>query len=172
MISQLLLAALLTGSFDVTASIGGAAPLGNLEFNHSPGIAGSVTLGYNAGPDRLEFTNELIQLPGNQQPDYSLTDYRISLAYHRALINRIDWRLRAGVGLDLNNLSRRLDNSREQGSVIGPTLALTYVRSLGHPKFMIQLFGSELLEFDATGTGSLVTPATLVGFKIGAGYEF
>ena len=170
--SFLLLTALLAGSFDATLGIGGAAPFGNLEFNHSAGIAGSVVLGCNRGPSRLEFTSDLIRLPGNQQPDYFMSDYRIGLAYHYALVNKLDWKLRAGAGVDLNNLTRQLGSASERGSVLGPTIALTYVRSFGHPQFSFQLFGSELLEFAPAGGGSSVTPATLVGFKIGAGYEF
>jgi hypothetical protein len=74
--------------------------------------------------------------------------------------------------LDWNNLKRHLRTTSETGSVLGGTLAFTYVRSFGHPQFTFQMYGSELLEFGHTGSDRTLVPATLLGVKMGAGYEF
>lgn len=162
----------LAGSFDVTGSIGGAAPLGNLEFNHKSGILGALALGLNTGPSRIELAGDWIHLSGSQQPDYALENLKATASYHYAFINRVGWQLRAGAGVDLNHLYRLLPNARESGSALGGTLMLTYVRRFGRPLFQFQLFGSELLEFQRAAAGTTVTPALLLGVKLGAGYEF
>jgi hypothetical protein len=172
MLPSLMLALAFTGTFDVTGQLGVNAPFGALEFNHQGGITGGLVLGYNAGRSHAELLNELSLLPGSQQPAYSLVDYRLGAAYHYALTQTTDWLLRAGLGLDWNNLRRRLGSVTETGSVMGGTLAFTYVRRFGHPQFSFQLFGSELLEFGESGSDRTLVPATRVGFKIGAGYEF
>jgi hypothetical protein len=167
-----LLLLLLAGTFDVSGQLGVNVPFGSLEFNHKGGIAGAVALGYNTGRSHIELLNELSQLPGNQQPDYSLDNYRLSASYHYALTQTTDWLLRAGLGLDWNNLRRRLNSVSETGSAFGGTLAFTYVRRFGHPQFSFQLFGSELLEFGPAGSDRTLVPATVLGVKMGAGYEF
>jgi hypothetical protein len=167
-----LLLLLIAGTFDVTGQLGVAAPFGALEFNHRGGIAGAVALGYNTGRNHIELLNELSQLPGNQQPAYSLNNYRVSASYHYALTQTTDGLLRAGFGLDWNNLQRHLNSVNETGSAFGGTLVFTYVRRFGHPQFSFQLFGSELLEFGRAGTDRTLVPATLLGIKMGAGYEF
>jgi hypothetical protein len=172
MTASFLLALLLIGNYDVGLQIGGVAPLGDLEANHKTGISGSVVLGRNAGPHRWELGIEGLELAGNQQPGYALTDYRLALAYHYALVNKLDWQLRAGLGIDWHNLTRRLNQVSERGSVPGATLTFSYARNFGHPKFLFQLYGSELLEFGRQGDVSTVQSATLVGFRMGVGYEF
>ncbi len=167
-----LLLFLLAGTFDVTGQLGVNAPFGMLEFNHQSGIIGAVALGYNTGRSHIELLNELGQLPGNQQPAYSLTDYRVSASYHYCLTRTTDWLLRAGLGADWNNLRRRLNSVSETGSALGGTLAFTYVRRFGHPQFSFQLYCSELLEFGRAGSDRTLVPATLLGIKMGAGYEF
>lgn len=167
-----LLLLLLAGTFDVTGQLGVNAPFGSLEFNQAGGILGAVALGYNAGRSHVELLNELSQLPGNQQSDYSLVNDRLSASYHYALTQTTDWILRAGCGLDWNNLRRRLNSVSETGSAFGGTLAFTFVRRFGHPQFSFQLFGSELLEFGSAGRDQTLFPATLLGVKVGAGYEF
>jgi hypothetical protein len=166
-----LLLLLLAGTFDVTGQLGVNAPFGSLEFNHTSGIVGAVALGYDTGRSHIELLNELSQLPGSQQPDYSLVDYRLSASYHYALTRTTDWLTRAGLGLDWNNLRRRLNHVSETGSAFGGTLTFTFVRRFGHPQFSFQLYGSELLEFGPAGTGQTLVPATLLGVKLGAGYE-
>ena len=96
----------------------------------------------------------------------------MAASYHYALTMKTDWLVRAGLGLDWNNLRRGLGSVAETGSVIGGTVAFTYLRRFGHPQFSFQLYGSELLEFGRAGSSRTVVPATLVGIKIGAGYEF
>ena len=89
-----------------------------------------------------------------------------------AIASRIDWQLRAGLSADWNHLTRRLNAVAEQGSVFGGTVALTYVRSFGHPKFLFQLYGSELLDPGESGVTRAVQGATIVGARFGVGYEF
>jgi hypothetical protein len=171
MLPNVLLSLLLAGTFDVTGQLGANAPFGALEFNQRGGITGGIALGYNSGRSRFELLNEFSQLPGSQQAAYSLLNYRLGASYHHALTMKTDWLVRAGLGLDWNNLRRSLGGKAETGSVIGGTVAFTYLRRFGHPQFSFQLFGSELLEFGRAGGNRTVVPATLVGVKIGAGYE-
>jgi hypothetical protein len=166
-----MLGVLLSGSFDASATLGGAAPFGDLEFNNAGGISGSIGIGYDHGPSHWELANELQRLPGNQQADYALDIYRVSVSYHYALVNKIDWQLRVGGGLDWNSLTRRLGAVTESGSILGGTLALSYVRSFGHPKFLFQLYGSELIDPGQTGVARTVQDATLIGVRLGVGYE-
>jgi hypothetical protein len=172
MISNLILATVLAGSFDASFSLGGATPFGNLEAYHSPGLSVAGTVGYDQGRSHLELANELVRLPGRGQPDYTLTDYQVSLGYHYALVNKLDWQLRGGLGLDWNNLRRRLEAVSEHGSVLGPSLAFTYLRRFGHPQFLFQLAGSELMEVGHQGKVLTLVGSTMLGFRLGVGYEF
>ena len=172
MLPGILLSALLCGSFDASATLGGVAPFGSLEFNHRGGVSGSIGVGLNQGASHWELAGELQRLPGNQQADYNLDLLRVSAGYHYALVNKIDWQLRAGLAVDWNRLTRRLKAATEYGSVFGGTVALTYVRSFGHPKFLFQLYGSELLDPGESGVTRAVQDATIVGARFGVGYEF
>jgi len=135
-------------------------------------MTGSVAVGYNAGRSHWEIGGELLNLPGAQQPTYALNDLRVSPAYHYAFVNKADWQLRGGIGLDWNDLTRTLGSVAENGSVFGSTLTFSYVRRLGHPEFLFQLYGSEMLDPGQGGGNRAAQDATLVGVRIGVGYEF
>jgi hypothetical protein len=170
-IAVTLLSFLVTGTFDASATLGGATPFGGLEYYQEGGMTGSVAVGYDHGRSHCELGGELLNLPGAQQPAYALNDFRISPAYHYAFVNRVDWQLRGGIGLDWNDLTRTLGPVAENGSVFGSTVTFSYVRRLGHPEFLLQLYGSEMLDPGQSGSRA-AQDATLIGVRIGVGYEF
>lgn len=172
MLASLLLSTLLAVTFDAGAKLGVATPFGSLESNHRGGMTGTLTVACNIQRHRLELESDLSQLKGNQQPDYELTVWRTSLEYHYCFSRQVNASLRAGIGLDWHALRRKLHHAEETGAVLGSTLMLTYVRHFGQPHFTFQLYGSELLEPDRATESALLTMATLLGLKLGVGYEF
>jgi hypothetical protein len=171
-ITGVLLGLLLGGTFDAGATLGVVAPFGSLEYNQQGGISGSVYAGYNHSRSHLEAGAELTSLPGSQQAAYSLENLRVSAGYHHAFLSKVDWQLRGGIGLDWNRLTRRLGSDTERGSVFGSSLTFSYIRSFGHPKFLFQLYGSELVDAGRGGANDGVSGATLFGARLGVGYEF
>jgi len=171
-ISSILLGVLLSGSVELTATLGGTTPFGAMELNNRGGISGSVAVGLNQGRNHCELGNELLSLPGNQQPDYTLSIYRVSASYKYAVVNQTEWQLQAGGGIDWNRLTRQLGTIAEHGSVMGVTAAAGYVRSFGHPKFHFELYGSELIDPGQPGGKRTLQDATLIGVRMGVGYEF
>ena len=179
MLPLLLASALVTGGFEAGGRIGVVFPSSGLENTHKAAALFGVSLGYEAGLNRLLLDYGYFGLQAKQASPYQFNVHNLLVGYGREFIlgratseSASNWGFEASVSAGLGLLNRTVGLARETGKAPSGIIGVGFFQRQGHSRLSFGLDNIVFSESRPAGSARTVSLTYLIALRGGVTYVF